>query len=220
MATPLEELALFPLDTVVFPYAQLQMRVLEPKYVDLVRYCVQHDKGFGIVLRKESEGDDPYLVGTEVRIDRTETLGEGEIEVRVRGQRRFRVRRLDYGSKPFLTGLVEQIVELEVEDTPRVDALTYRLRECVEEYIRVEFRHYDVNIQQVELPPDPTALSFIVANLLKLENIEKQRLLETTDTIERLSEIVPLLQRQIVDSRTTGPFRATPSMLTEWINPN
>ena len=218
MADALEEMPLFPLNTVLFPYAQVQLHVFEPQYRELVKYCVENDVGFGVVLTREDS--ETYLVGTAVRIAGLKTLPDGNLDVRVQGQRRFRIRKFDEESHPFLVGMVEPIVELEVEDTPRATALTFRLKECVEEYIRNELRSHDFRIQKVNLPSEPTALSFIVANLLRLENLEKQRLLETTDTIERMAEIVPLIERQIIETHTTDPYRVTASMMSEWISPN
>lgn len=223
MADALEELPLFPLNTVLFPYAQLQLHVFEARYREMIEYCVENDLAFGVVLVREGQDadpSDPYLVGTAVRIARVDTFADGKMDVRVQGQRRFRIRKLDLDSRPFLVGHVEPIIEMEIEDTPRVDALTYRLKECVEEYIRTELRHYDFKIQQINLPVEPTALSFVVANLLKIENLEKQRLLETTDTVERMADMVPLLEQQIIEVHTGGAYRVTPSMLAEFITPN
>jgi Lon protease-like protein len=221
MADALEELPLFPLNTVLFPYAQLQLHIFEARYRELVDYCIEHDSGFGVVLEREgSDPADPYLVGTVVRIAGVQPLEDGKLDIRVQGQRRFRIRRLDEDSRPFLVGHVEPIIETEFEDTPRATALTFRLKECVEEYIRAELRHYDFSVQQINLPTEPTALSFVVANLLRIENLEKQRLLETTDTVERIAEMVPILEQQIVDSHTSGAYRVTPEMLSEWVTPN
>ncbi len=223
MADALEELPLFPLNTVLFPYAQLQLHVFEARYREMIEYCVENDLGFGVVLIREGEETgpaDPYLVGTAVRIAKVDTFDDGKMDVRVQGQRRFRIRKLDTDSRPFLVGFVEPVIEMEIDDTPRVDALTYRLKECVEEYIRTELRHYDFKIQQINLPVEPTALSFVVANLLKIENLEKQRLLETTDTVERMADMVPLLQQQIIEVHTTGAYRVTASMLAEFVTPN
>lgn len=223
MADALEELPLFPLNTVLFPYAQLQLHVFEARYREMIEYCVENDLGFGVVLIREGEETgpaDPYLVGTAVRIATVDTFDDGKMDVRVQGQRRFRIRKLDTDSRPFLVGFVEPVIEMEIDDTPRVDALTYRLKECVEEYIRTELRHYDFKIQQINLPVEPTALSFVVANLLKIENLEKQRLLETTDTVERMADMVPLLQQQIIEVHTTGAYRVTASMLAEFVTPN
>lgn len=221
MAEALEELPLFPLNTVLFPYAQLQLHVFEPRYRELVDYCIENDIGFGVVLEREgADPAEPYLVGTVVRIAGVQPLDDGKLDIRVQGQRRFRIRRLDEDSRPFLVGHVEPIVELEVEDSPRAVALTFRLKECVEEYIRAELRHYDFRVQQINLPNEPTALSFVVANLLKIENLDKQRLLETTDTVERIAEIVPILEQQIVDAHTSGAYRVTAEMMSEWVSSN
>ena len=93
MADALEQLPLLPLNTVIFPYAQTQLHVFEPRHQEMVRYCTENDTGFGVVLTRE--GSDTYLVGTAVRIAATRTLDDGNIDLRVHGQRRFRVRRLD-----------------------------------------------------------------------------------------------------------------------------
>lgn len=220
MAEALEEMPLFPLNTVLFPYAQLQLHVFEPRYLELIEHCVENDTDFGVVLVREGQPTEPYLVGTAVRIKRVERLDGGKLDVRIQGQRRFRIRKLDEDSHSFPVGHVEPVVELEIDDSPRVDALTFRLKECVEEYIRTELRHYDFKIQQISLPLEPTALSFVVANLLKIENLEKQRLLETTDTVERLADMVPILQQQIIEVHTGGAYRVTSSMLSEWVFPN
>ncbi|MFQ3668573.1 MAG: LON peptidase substrate-binding domain-containing protein, partial [Fimbriimonadaceae bacterium] len=81
---------------------------------------------------------------------------------------------------------------------------------------------------QIVYPSDPVALSFTIANLLPIENLEKQRLLETTDTMERLASLIPILERQLseIDELRSQmidpsvPYRLTMSDLEEWIHPN
>jgi Lon protease-like protein len=63
----LPHLALFPLQSVLFPGAQLQLRVFEPRYLDLVSRCLREKQPFGVVcLRQGSEvrtpGDEPVLL--------------------------------------------------------------------------------------------------------------------------------------------------------------
>ena len=43
-------LAMFPLSTVLFPYAQIPLHVFEPRYRALVADCLAGDARFGIVL--------------------------------------------------------------------------------------------------------------------------------------------------------------------------
>jgi uncharacterized protein len=222
MALELEELPLFPLNTVLFPYAQIQLHVFEDRYRDLVRDCLAYDRPFGIVLirtGKEVGGDaDPYMVGTVVRIVNVQQFDDGRMDIQVQGERRFRIRRL-LEPKPYLVGLVEPLIELEIEDSPRVDALTMKAREEFQMLVQSLFAKQDFNVE-VRFPTDPTALSFTIANLLPMENLEKQRLLETTDTTERLKGLIPILQRQNLEAHQPAYYRVGRQDLQEWINPN
>jgi Lon protease-like protein len=223
MGQRLEELPLFPLHTVLFPYAQLQLHVFEDRYRELIRRCLQYDLPFGVVLIRSGQEvggtAEPYMVGTAVRIVSVHTYDDGKMDVRVLGERRFRVRKLDE-TQPYLVGWVEPVVELEVADTPRAQALVYRARECVEAYIEVYFAKFDVRVARIKLPQDPTALSFVVANFLQIDNLEKQRMLETTDTLDRLEDMIPILERHIEDAKSPAYFRLSREHLTDWIHPN
>ncbi|HVL39075.1 MAG TPA: LON peptidase substrate-binding domain-containing protein, partial [Fimbriimonadaceae bacterium] len=72
MPFELEEMPLFPLNTVLFPYATVQLHVFEDRYRDLVRNCIEFDRPFGIVLIRNGDEvggqAEPYMVGTAVRI--------------------------------------------------------------------------------------------------------------------------------------------------------
>ncbi|MCH7548475.1 MAG: LON peptidase substrate-binding domain-containing protein [Candidatus Krumholzibacteriota bacterium] len=223
MAGELEEMPLFPLHTVLFPYAPLHLHVFEPRYREMIGHCTQNDVGFGVVLIRDGEETgkaDPYLVGTAVTIARVQTFDDGKLDVLVHGQRRFRVRRIDGESKPYLVGYVEPVVEMEFDEPDRANELAAALRENVAKYILGEFLRHDVTVQEISLPADPAALSFVIAGLLKIENIEKQRLLETVDTLGRISDMIPILEQHIADGRTSEERKASAQMLSEWITPN
>lgn len=231
MSEGLEELPLFPLETVLFPYASIQLHVFEHRYREMVRECVEHDRPFGIVLLKKGSevGDpdaEPYLVGTAVRIRHIHTYEDGRMDLHVQGERRFRIRRFDE-SRPYLTGLVEPVLERDTGNSPRSDALVFKAQECFQILVEGLLARPGFNVQIV-YPSDPVALSFTIANLLPIENLEKQRLLETTDTMERLASLIPILERQLdeIDELRkqmidpTVPYRLTMSDLEEWIHPN
>jgi Lon protease-like protein len=222
MSHELEELPLFPLSTVLFPYATVQLHVFEDRYRQLVRDCLQFDTSFGIVLiRSGSEvGDDaePYMVGTTVRITRVHTYDDGRMDIQVQGERRFRIRRFE-NSKPYMIGYVEPVLELEIEDSPRADALIMKAREDFEIWIQRLISRNDFSVQ-VRFPEDRVALSFAIANLLPIENLEKQRLLETTDTLERIQGLIPILEEQIIETKTPSYFKLKPEDLQDWITPN
>jgi uncharacterized protein len=222
MSQDLEELPLFPLNTVLFPYAQVQLHVFEDRYRQMVRDCLEFDNPFGIVLirsGKEVGGEaDPYMVGTAVRILSVQTHDDGAMDIHIQGERRFRIRRLE-SSKPYLVGQVEPVVELELDESPRTDALLMKARESFKELVEGLVSRQDFDVQ-VRFPPDPVMLSFVIANVLQMENLQKQHLLEITDTTERLTTLMPILERQAMAVQKTSYYRLGSVELSEWINPN
>lgn len=220
MSKKLEELPLFPLSTVLFPYAELYLHIFEDRYKEMIQMCLKEDRAFGVVLiRSGSEVGraEPYLVGTAVRIVGVHTYEDGRMDIHVRGERRFRIRNLDEG-QPYLMGQVEPVIEMEVEENSETFELLARAKEEVEALIQRVFARKEFDVQVV-FPSDPVALSFAIANLLPMENLDKQGLLETTDTLERVSALLPILESQILEVKQ--PFYKIGSQeLAEWITPN
>jgi Lon protease-like protein len=221
MSQSLEELPLFPLNTVVFPYADLQLHIFEERYREMVNSCLEFDRPFGIVLIRtgsETGFADPYLVGTVVRILRVHNYEDGRMDIDVRGERRFRIRRLDE-SHSYLVGYVEPVIELEVEESPRAGEVMQELRFEFENLMRKLFAREQFNVQVV-FPPDPVALTFTVANLVHMDNLEKQRLLETVDTLDRAQELIPVLRMQNLEAATPSYYRISSEDLQEWVTVN
>ncbi|MDR3690916.1 MAG: LON peptidase substrate-binding domain-containing protein [Fimbriimonas sp.] len=222
MAKELEELPLFPLNTVLFPYASVQLHIFEDRYREMVRSCLESDRPFGIVLiragNEVSKHVDPYMVGTAVRIVQVHTYEDGRMDIQVQGERRFRIRELDE-SHSYLVGRVEPVVEHEIIESERASELLTRAREEFEVLIQRLFARQEFSVQVV-FPTDPVALSFTIANLLQMENLEKQRLLETTDTLERVEDLLPILETQILEVKQPNYYRITGNDLREWITPN
>lgn len=213
---------LFPLHAVLFPYASIQLHVFEDRYRLMIQHCLEFERPFGIVLiRSGSEVGgtaEPYMVGTAVRVLQVHTYDDGRMDVRVQGERRFRVRRFDE-DRPYLVGWVEPVVELEAESTARGEALMSRAQEAFRTLIEGVFGRPEFRVQ-IAFPQDPTAFSFLIANLLPLENLDKQRLLETTDTNERLGELIPLIEKQILEASTRRIYKIGYEELRDWVNPN
>lgn len=100
-AEPLRaELALFPLQTVLFPGGRLGLKVFEARYLDLIGRCLRERSGFGVVaLRQGAEvrsAADVVLeeVGCLAELDEVDAPQAGLLQVRGRGTQRFRTRQL------------------------------------------------------------------------------------------------------------------------------
>lgn len=222
MPEPLEEMPLFPLETVLFPYAALQLHIFEERYRSMIRECVDLDRPFGIVLIRSGNvvggPADPYMVGTAVRIVQVYTYEDGRLDIQVQGERRFRIRKLDE-SRPYLVGYVEPVIELEIEESPQAENVIAKARDDFQVFVENLFSRQDFRVQ-VRYPNDPVALSFTIANLLTMENIEKQRLLELTDTVERLQGLTPILERNLLEAKAPNQYRLRPQDLRAWVHPN
>lgn len=93
-----EPLALFPLQTVLFPGARLGLKVFEARYVDLVARCLRAREPFGVVWLREGreagKGGPPARfesVGVLAHIDAVDADQPGILELRCSGGLRFRL---------------------------------------------------------------------------------------------------------------------------------
>jgi uncharacterized protein len=92
------DLPLFPLQSVLFPGAQLQLRVFEARYLDLVSRCLREGQPFGsICLRQGTEvrsSEEPVLLestGVLARIEEVDAEQTGVLRVRCMGTQRFEI---------------------------------------------------------------------------------------------------------------------------------
>jgi uncharacterized protein len=90
------ELAMFPLESAFLPNQDLPLRIFEPRYVALVRHCVETGEPFGVVLiergREVGGGDSRSDVGVLSRIVECVEEGVDRYSLSCRTDERIRVR--------------------------------------------------------------------------------------------------------------------------------
>lgn len=89
-------IALFPLRSVLFPGALLQLKVFEARYLDLVGRCLRERERFGVVCLAEGretgrDGVRFETEGTMADIEEVDAEGTNLLRVRCRGAWRFRI---------------------------------------------------------------------------------------------------------------------------------
>ncbi|MCE3261510.1 MAG: peptidase [Pseudoduganella sp.] len=89
---------LFPLQTVLYPDGYLPLQVFEVRYLDMVKRCIEHREGFGVValvqgdeVRKPDQHETLCAVGTMAHIETWTALMPGLLKVRCKGGQRFRI---------------------------------------------------------------------------------------------------------------------------------
>jgi Lon protease-like protein len=185
------EVALFPLNTVLFPGGRLPLRIFEQRYMDMAKACLRDGARFGVCLIREgNEVGAPAVpagTGTLARISAWDMPQLGVLHVIAVGEQRFRIleRRVQGDG---LTRASIQMIEEDAESTiPETCAGCVQLLERVIE-------------QQAGLFEPPHRLdsaSWVSARLteiLPLPLPAKQELLELTDARERIDRLNGLLR--------------------------
>jgi len=192
------ELFLFPLNTVLLPGAMLQLHVFEDRYKTMMAQCMHDELPFGVLLeragRETGDALDPVDVGTVAVIRQVTRLGAGRLFVIAQGTRRFRIDRV-IGTTPFWRAQVTYLNEVDGPgDTDRLrQVATLRLRD----YLDALLSPQGGGLEQIELPDDAAASSYIIADALQVATGVKQQLLEAGSATERLRAEVALLNHEI-----------------------
>jgi uncharacterized protein len=221
MSSDLHELPLFPLSMVLFPHARVQLHIFEQRYRQMLRKCLDEGLPFGVVLIRSGEevgvSPEPYMVGTTARIEDIFSFSDGRYDVTVSGAARFRIRSIDE-SLPYMVGKVEFLHEDPTEDEIQLYEVSQEARQICEKVIRHQVEHFDMNFS-VLFPEEPDRLSFAIANMVDISLVQKQMLLETTDTTHRLTKLVEILAAHCPEE--PSPYRKMkPSDLQGWISSN
>lgn len=95
---------LFPLKLVVFPDSKYPLHIFEPRYKNMVRDCIETNKGFGIVAKVDRE---MMQIGSYVRISSViKEYENGEYDIIVQGMNRFSIDKIEVHEKGYFTAHV------------------------------------------------------------------------------------------------------------------
>ncbi|HTV97180.1 MAG TPA: LON peptidase substrate-binding domain-containing protein [Steroidobacteraceae bacterium] len=187
----MSEIALFPLNIVLFPGGPLPLRIFETRYYDMVRRCMREGRGFGVVLIREGRevGDAPtdvYPVGTIADITDFHQLADGLLGLSCVGRQRFRILARSRQSDGLHKGEVEWIgAEPVLPVPPRharlADLLRSVLPQLGEGYTKIDM-HLD----------DAAWVGYRLAEILPIPLADKQAYLEIGDPVERLDRLASL----------------------------
>lgn len=200
-------LPLFPLNTPLVPGLVLPLHIFEPRYRRLVRDLLdmplEDDREFGIIAVRDGRDinrdgiDALYPVGVSTILRQAEELDDGRFEIVTTGSRRFRLLDLD-ASAPLLRGDVEFL-----EDPPGTGddllsetAMARQVSRRFHDYRAALSGQVQATVDDDEIPQDPTVLSYLVTAAMVLPQEERQRLLASETTTERLTLANGLLARE------------------------
>ena len=207
-------LPIFPLGTVLLPGAQLPLQIFEPRYVALLRdlLAAQDERPplFGVVAIREGYevGDDGvralHPVGCAALLTQAAALeGERYLVVSV-GTDRFRLNGIeDSAGASYATGDVDWLDEPRGDDE-RVTTLAGRVREELVLFAGA------LGLDRPELPDDDRLLSYAVPQTVPLDVLDRQTLLESSDTESRLRLGLSFVRREREFATALGAVAVPP----------
>jgi Lon protease-like protein len=189
---PSESLPLFPLHTVLLPGAALGLRVFEPRYLDLVRECGRSGGGFGICLILDGEEvgvpATTAAFGTEALIEDFGSGDDGLLTLRVRGARRFKVRRTRVRDNGLVMADLAWHSDTDVDELRPQHGLLALVLERILEQVGGEYAA--ASAAKLE---DAAWVGWRLAELLPLSDTQRQSLLQDDDPHARLDQLLGML---------------------------
>lgn len=187
-------LALFPLNTVLFPQCILDLQIFEARYLDMIGRCMKQGCGFGVVciLEGKETGVAPEgyaLVGCEALITDFDQQDNGLLGIRVKGGRRFRVLSDDVQRDQLMVAEVEWLEEAPEQPLQDRDADLIALLKALAEHPMVEALNMGGEAVGQQ------SLANQLAYLLPFSELDKIDLLQLDDPRQRLDAIQVLLDK-------------------------
>ncbi|MBE9515399.1 MAG: LON peptidase substrate-binding domain-containing protein [Proteobacteria bacterium] len=185
-------LDLFPVDSVLFPDGIVRLKVFETRYIDMVSRCLKSEQPFGLCLIRQGaevgKAAEPCKIGTLAHITEWDMPQQGVINITVQGGRRFRINDVEVVADQSIRAQVSLLDELPREKIGTgfegaVSILQKMLTRLRSEQFALPHRSDDVDWVANRL-----------AELLPMENIDRQNLLEQDDALLRLQAINDVLQ--------------------------
>lgn len=217
---PLVTLPLFPLHAVLFPGMPLPLHVFEERYRQMMRMVLEQDRQFGVVLIREGKevggSAIPYRWGTVARITALQNQPDGSMNLWTVGEQRFRIVEI-IQHEPFMVAKVMLLPDVCGSCEHRILPVVHRATDRLEQYVRLLFSPEGGKHFVIELPNNPRVLANTIGAILQVPLVQKQKLLEIDDVVQRLEAGLALLEEEIENlllkatekaaARVVQPFR-------------
>ena len=181
---------IFPLRTILFPGSKLPLRIFEPRYLDMVSYCMRSNIEFGIVLSRKVPQPgmlETYATGTLATIIDWNQGDDGLLGITTLGTNKFELLSMTKQEDGLNIGDIRIVEKEEDFKAPsNFDNMINLLEAILED---VDLYHERDNFFE-----SASWVSFRFAEILPLKIEDKQKCLEFDDPILRLNFLEPLIK--------------------------
>jgi Lon protease-like protein len=189
---PPSELAIFPLNLVLFPGGPLPLKIFEQRYLEMTKACLRDDAPFGVCLirsgREVGAPAEHEHIGCSARIAQWDMPHTGMFHLACVGERVFRLLESHTGKNGLIHGRVEWLDSADDQIDPQ------HLQACRSVLEALVKRAGENIFSGPAAFDDPEWISYRLAELLPADPPSKQVLLEQRGTGQRLATISRALQ--------------------------
>jgi ATP-dependent Lon protease len=187
-------------DIVIFPAMIAPLLVDSGPSIKLIDDVVGGDRMIGVILQRNPEAEEPkpdelHEFGCAARVLKMLKFPDNTVRVLVEGLWRIRIKEFT-GLQPYLSAKCELLQDV-AENSVEVSALLRNAKNQFQEILRLS----PALSEQVKVAAlnteEPGHFSDLIAANLNLDLSERQRLLETPVVRERLTRLLPLLNREL-----------------------
>jgi ATP-dependent Lon protease len=187
-------------DIVVFPHMIVPLFVGREKSVRALEEVMNDEKQILLLTQKNKDDDDPtaeglHQIGTMATVLQLLKLPDQTVRVLVEGKSRARVtgfvQRTD-----FFQATIEKIPD-GPSDAKELEALVRTVKTNFEQYIKLNKKVPAEQLATVAQIDEPAKLADTVASHLSVKIADRQALLETLGTAQRLEKVLSLIEAEI-----------------------
>ena len=194
-------LPLLPLrDLVIFPYMMIPVFIGREKSINALEKTISHKTDIVLASQKEAKIDDPspdqiYEIGTLASIVQHLRLPDGTVKTILEGKQRVLIKKFVEVDRCLMVE-VEPLIETTTKGMES-EALLRTVYTSVENYIKLNKHIPSEAMAKISTIEDCGELADVIASQLNLRFVDKQKILEIVDPVDRLREVLKLITREI-----------------------
>ena len=192
------KLPVFPLGLVVLPGTIQTLQIFEPRYLSMVKDCMNSESGFVITLSNDNISGESFMSqGTFVDIIDFNQLPNGLLGITVKGREKVSIKSIEQVESGLHYASISPIAEPVVDD----QAVLAKFPDLINVLSQLK-EHPQVKLLPLEIDMlSAESVSYQLAGLIPISPMQKQKLLEAFDSKQRMNILAKLVSK-ISDNST------------------
>ncbi len=197
-SSKINKLPVFPLGLVVLPGTIQTLQIFEPRYLSMVKDCMNSESGFVITLSNDNISGESFMSqGTFVDIIDFNQLPNGLLGITVKGREKVSIKSIEQVESGLHYASISPIAEPVVDD----QAVLAKFPDLINVLSQLK-EHPQVKLLPLEIDMlSAESVSYQLAGLIPISPMQKQKLLEAFDSKQRMNILAKLVSK-ISDNST------------------